>query len=516
MHPNGCFFNFRRILSMKKYFVKTTSAFIIILTLIITAIPFASAATILDESKKVSVTLNCSKPGYTFELFRVANLATASGTTNETAYTPLFDSIASEVKAGNSKNLLAKLDSLSPINTAMPTGAVSCGTFASSTSTTTKTFSSLTQGIYYVKCTKYPAGVKSVTNSVFALPYFQNNSWVYTLSAINLANKVADDTPTTQKEITNSTKSNVNYTDVSLGDTVDFALYNTTAGSTSNKLEQYTVKDKMTKGLTFNKDSVKVYLADSSKTKIADLTKDTDYKLNVTSEGDGKDTEFNIALNKTYLAKSDFYASNISYVIVTYSAVLNKYAVVGTTGNPNEDVELTYGNSSSVASVPGNTVYVYTYGVNVMKKNENGSALSGAKFSIYKTSANAQNNQSAIGSGTSDSNGKVTFLNSAGEEVKLQSGTYYIVETQAPSGYNVYGKVIPVTITATYRSAISNGTWVQNAPANGTASATVTDTKLIVPQTGGYVMYLYIAGAASLVLGGVMLVIIKRCKKNSK
>ena len=261
---------------MKKYFVKTTSAFIIILTLIITAIPFASAATILDESKKVSVTLNCSKPGYTFELFRVANLATASGTTNETAYTPLFDSIASEVKAGNSKNLLAKLDSLSPINTAMPTGAVSCGTFASSTSTTTKTFSSLTQGIYYVKCTKYPAGVKSVTNSVFALPYFQNNSWVYTLSAINLANKVADDTPTTQKEITNSTKSNVNFTDVSLGDTVDFALYNTTAGSTSNKLEQYTVKDKMTKGLTFNKDSVKVYLADSSKTKIADLTKDTE------------------------------------------------------------------------------------------------------------------------------------------------------------------------------------------------------------------------------------------------
>ena len=78
---------------MKKYLAKTTSAFIIILTLIITAIPFASAATVLDESKKVSVTLNCSKPGYTFELFRVADLKTTSGTTNETAYTPLFDSM---------------------------------------------------------------------------------------------------------------------------------------------------------------------------------------------------------------------------------------------------------------------------------------------------------------------------------------------------------------------------------------------------------------------------------------
>ena len=104
-----------------------------ILTIIIAAIPFASAATVLDETKKVSFTVNCSKPGYTFEVFRVADLKTTSGSTNETSYSPLFDSISSEVKAGNSKNILAKLDSLSPINTAMPAGAVSCGTFASTT-----------------------------------------------------------------------------------------------------------------------------------------------------------------------------------------------------------------------------------------------------------------------------------------------------------------------------------------------------------------------------------------------
>ena len=80
----------------------------------------------------------------------------------------------------------------------------------------------------------------------------------------------------------------------------------------------------------------------------------------------------------------------------------------------------------------------------------------------------------------------------------------------------IYGNVIPVTISAINRTAISNGSWAQNAPSNGTASVTVTDTKLIVPQTGGYVMYLYIAGAASLVLGGAMLLIIKRSKKNRK
>lgn len=80
-----------------------------ILTIIITAIPFASAATVLDETKKVSFTVNCSKPGYTFEVFRVADLKTTSGSTNETSYSPLFDSISSEVKAGNSKNILEAL-----------------------------------------------------------------------------------------------------------------------------------------------------------------------------------------------------------------------------------------------------------------------------------------------------------------------------------------------------------------------------------------------------------------------
>ena len=124
---------------MKKYFIKSTSILFIILTIIITAVPFASAATLLDESKKVSVTMNCTKPGYSFELFRVADLTTTSDTANETAYKPLFDSIASEVKAGNSKNLLSKLDTLSPVNTAMPTGAVSCGTFTTSATSTTKT-----------------------------------------------------------------------------------------------------------------------------------------------------------------------------------------------------------------------------------------------------------------------------------------------------------------------------------------------------------------------------------------
>lgn len=501
---------------MKKYFSKSITIILAVMMILLTAVPFVSAATLLDDTEKVSVTVNCDKVGYTFELFEVAALKTKTDSPYETYYEPLFNEIKDEVKSGDSKDILEKLNQISPVNTDMPATAVSCGTFATSASSKTKTFSNLEQGIYYVKCTKFPAGVKAVENSVFALPYYENNSWVYTISPINLATKVADDTPTTKKEITNSTKNNVNFTDVSIGDTVDFALYNTTAGSVAYKLEQYTVKDKMSKGLTFDSSSVKVYLADSSKTKIADLAKDTDYKLNITAQGDGKDTEFNVALEKTYLAKNDFYAANVKYVIVNYSATLNKHSVVGAAGNPNEDVDLTYGNQSSVDSVPGNTVYVYTYGAGVMKLNENGTALSGAKFSIFKTNADAEAKQNALGTGVSGADGKVAFLNAKEEEIRLASGNYFIAEIEAPEGYNIYSKVIPVSIDVTYHEAITNETWVENAPADGTAIVTVTDTKLIVPQTGGFVVYLYIAGAVSLIIGGVLFVISRKTKKTTK
>ena len=63
-------------------------------------------AALLDSTRKVSVTLNCTKPGYTFELFKVASLTTTSGDSNETAYVPLFDSIATEVKSGVTKDIL--------------------------------------------------------------------------------------------------------------------------------------------------------------------------------------------------------------------------------------------------------------------------------------------------------------------------------------------------------------------------------------------------------------------------
>jgi len=78
------------------------------------------------------------------------------------------------------------------------------------------------------------------------------------------------------------------------------------------------------------------------------------------------------------------------------------------------------------------------------------------------------------------------------------------------TGYNVYGKVIPISVEVTYLDTFANNTWVENAPADGYSTVTVTDTKLIVPQTGGYVQYVYLAGVISLLIGGAMFLVSRR------
>ncbi|MDY4085434.1 MAG: prealbumin-like fold domain-containing protein, partial [Ruminococcus bromii] len=138
-------------------------------------------------------------------------------------------------------------------------------------------------------------------------------------------------------------------------------------------------------------------------------------------------------------------------------------------------------------------------------------ALAGATFELYTNEKDAAAHNNAIASGTSDSDGKVKFLNSNGEERFLSSGNYFISETAAPEGYNLYGDVIPVTIDVEYNE-VFNDTWVKNSPADGYATCTVTDTKLIVPQTGGYVWVLYATGTV-LVLAGLSLLIFTKAKK---
>lgn len=486
----------------KKAFATIISIMIILSAFAVTGV---SAAELLDTSAETSITLNCNKPGYTFTVYKVGTIENTSTSPYETAYKSNIPSISNGILSGKAADILAALDEIQTL----PSSANAVGEFTSTATQTSKTIK-LEQGIFYIKATNYPAGVKSVTNSVVALPYFNGNEWVYSIDDIELAAKVVDEVPETHKTITNSTKGNENYTDVSLGDTVAFSLKSTTAGSKSMKLNSYTVYDDMSAGLTLNKNSFNVSLLKKDGSKITDL-ESSEYTVNVTNEKDGKNTTFNIALTKEYLQGNEFYGTDVYFTDVTYTATLNKYAVVGTPGNPNKEVKLEYSNKNDVtSSVNGNTVYVYTYAVATNKTDTAGTPLEGAKFGLYTTAE--ANNQ--IGTGVSGKDGKVLYYNAKGEELRLQSGTYYLVETEAPKGYNLYGKVIPITINAEYGDTFVNGTYVTNCPADGYAVVDVKDSKVVVPQTGGFGTSIFYFIGAALFVGGVA--VFSRRKKVSK
>lgn len=491
-------------------------AVMLMLMTFVSAVP-TLAATRLDSSTTVGFTANCTKPGYTFTVYKVANLVSTTSSPYETKYDSLVNEIDDAVLSGNTSDILAALDAVET----MPETATVVGTYCSDNSNEA-TFDNLTQGIYYVRATNFPAGVKAVTNSVFALPYYDGTTWQYTIDDIELAAKVADGKPVTEKTITNSTKNNVNYTDVSLGDTVDFEIRSTTAGSKAMKLSKYTVYDNMSAGLTLDKDSFNVALLKANGTKVKDLN-ESDYVVTVTSEGEGKNTVFDVSLTDTFLKTDALYASDVYYTSVTYSATLNKYALVGTPGNPNEEVKLEYANKNGVTSgVDGNTVYVYTYALQTVKVDEDKKPLAGAEFALYKAEDIEKEKTDdtftavAIATGVSDTNGLVEYKNAKDEIIRLQSGTYVIEETKAPQGYAVNGNLIEITIDATYGDTFVNGSYVTNCTENGTASVEIVNFPIVLPATGGMGTAIFSIVSGISAVGAVVLFVVYKKKKSAQ
>lgn len=500
---------------LKKFF----SIALVAVLMCLATIPAAFAADTSTASVgagNVSFTLDCSKPDYTFTVYKVADYVQSDSNPYGTKYNSLVADVASTIQAGDMANTTTTSTLLAALDASNLTGAVTVGTYNSTADGASKQFTGLDKGVYYVKATNYPAGVKSVTNSVFALPYYDESTkaWVNTIPAINLANKVTEDTVTLVKTITNSTQDNVNFTDGSLGDTVNFKLVSDTAGSSDMPLNSYVVTDTMSAGLTYTPNTLAVQLQKEDGTKVKDLAT-TDFTVTATG-GNGSNTIITVTLKPSTVlaANSDFYSATTKKVAITYSATINKYAVTGAAGNPNTATDITYTNKNDVSStVPGNTVYVYTYAVSANKTDESGTALQGAKFALYDSTGTTE-----IGTGTSNASGLVSFTKTNGDAVKLAPGSYIIREIEAPHGYNRYTENISVTINPTYTSTFTNGSYVRNTADNGVYSAgAIKNSKTVLPATGGAgEMWIYIiAGIAALAAAGAF-VISRRKARASK
>ena len=301
-----------------------------------------------------------------------------------------------------------------------------------------------------------------------------------------------------------------------IGQTVEFQV--TIDAKTG--AENYVLHDVMSEGLTFNNNSVKI-VKKTGETE-SNLTKDTEYTLNTTgTESENPKCTFEVVFRQDFCDT----LANGDQLIITYSATLNKDAVVAGEGNTNT-AKLEYGDKNFTTSIITKTK---TYEIPVFKYTKKGAdkkALEGAKFTltrdretvpiklvkvaavagasddVYRVAMNSESGETVISDGkvTTPSNGKFTIKG-------LDAGTYYLTETKQPDGYNKLSAPVKIVIAedGTITIGESTSTVNQVEVENNTGS--------LLPSTGGMGTTLFYIFGAILVIGsGVVLITKKRMK----
>lgn len=195
------------------------------------------------------------------------------------------------------------------------------------------------------------------------------------------------DVPTLEKKIVEGQQT-VDANGKSIGDKVDYQLTAKVPGMDGYNKYFFIIHDDLSDGLTFIPTSVKVTLDGT------ELTSGTDYDVVITGLSD--DCDFEIVF-KDFIKKKSYAGKNI---VVTYSALINEKASVGTTGNTNT-ANLEYSNNPNVdykgdeenpnrpgpneptGETPKDTVITYTTEIKLTKVDaDTQKNLTGAKFSI--------------------------------------------------------------------------------------------------------------------------------------
>lgn len=357
----------------------------------------------------------------------------------------------------------------------------------------TATFTNLDYGYYVVAV---PGATVADTNSQYAA--------LVRVHSTSVDAEIKGALPTVDKKVqVNGTGKDA--TDAKIGDTLTFTLTSTIPDMSAYNTYTFNFKDTLSKGLTFGQvTSVKV--GDTT------LTKDTDYTVTTAPADSGK-TLLTVAM-KDFKTKQQANAGK--KITVTYTATLNKDAVVGGAGNVNS-ATIQYSNNPSTngtgESEPSK-VRVFTYGFTVDKytgKNYDDTAtrLAGAEFtlahkggtaiSFVKVADSATQNAvyrvakadeaGATTTITTPANGKVEFRG-------LENGEYTLTETKAPAGYNKLASAIGVkvdgqnngtdttnaTVTITYNN--DNGNDYNQTASNGVIPVQ-NKSGAILPGTGG-------------------------------
>ncbi len=215
-------------------------------------------------------------------------------------------------------------------------------------------------------------------------------------------------------------------------------------------------------------------------------------------------------------------------VVVYYKAKMNANAKLasGENGGGNGNTYQVYYQHNPGNAAGGydhttpETPYVYTYQFIVVKQDgdDNTKKLQGAEFKLY-TDKEAKNEVKVSGSNgvytvdpsgssatlTTDENGNITING-------LDSKTYYLKETKAPSGYKLDDTVREVTVTPDSKVVDAKNGEAIAYKVNGYSDHTMTinNYKGSLPSTGGMGIVLMVVAGVLLIAGGMISIMRRR------
>lgn len=304
---------------------------------------------------------------------------------------------------------------------------------------------------------------------------------------------------------------------VEIGQVVTYTIKGTIPDTTGYDSYVYKIHDTLTDGLDFVTDA-------------QGETQATNPYLVSVKIGDTVATEQSAALsgegNRTMeldLSKwiKDNQESKGQQFTVTYYAKVNKEAVVET----NNSASLEYGNNQGdTTTTTPSVVNTPTYPLNINKVIAGGNTmLAGATFRLYKNEEDAKaanDNAIKVTEGTPEGSytvaedqnveenmDMVTAGSAVGEGYNLHlnglaAGTYWLVETDAPAGYNKLTAPIKVTITKSGNTDVNNWTLTKGEDVEQDKIIDVENsTGTILPETGGMGTVLFTVVAVVMILG---------------
>ncbi len=340
------------------------------------------------------------------------------------------------------------------------------------------------------------AELTQVTFEKLPLGYYLVDSSLGTLCSLNTTSteviiKEKNIKPTDEKQVyENSDDTWGKANDASVGDTVNFkATIYAKKGAVN-----YVFHDKMDKGLTFN-GSVTVKVGNQT------LAANQQYVLRTENLSD--DCTFEVEFVQEYLDT----ITEETDIVIEYSAVLNKDAVVAGDGNLNKEY-LTYGDKNTETEGSQTVTKTWIFSVEKYDAANAEKKLAGAEFVLKKDDKEINfvkdettNTYKVAEKGAQNTTTKLVTNDNGGFTVAgLDSGKYELVETKAPAGYNQLKD--PVTVTIDKEGIVEKTTNNVVKVENKTGS--------ILPSTGGMGTTIFYVLGAILTLGAAVVLIVRR------